>query len=189
MFVSFEKFQLGVWKFSNHTLTTASGRNVHNGTCESYHIWDCLCTWWAESSQWVNNIKYLDFLLWHTEHTYWTTSDSTELPENLLNYLRIYWTTWEFTELPHNLLNYLRIYWTTSQFTELPQIFTELPQIFTELPGFLQVKIIELPGPAEVYYELSNNCTPWSSCMKLGQYLYELNYVSTGAAAYFHNQE
>ena len=116
-------------------------------------------------------IKYLDFLLWHTEDIYlriywttwavsiyWTTSESTELPENLLNYLRIYWTTWEFTELPENLLNYLgnywttwKFYWTTWEITELPENFTELPQIFTELPGFLQVQIIVLPGPAEVY--------------------------------------
>ena len=108
-------------------------------------------------NEWM--IKYLRFpTLTHRTHLlnylrfYWTTWEFTELPQNLLNYLTIYWTTWEFTELPHNLLNYLRIYWTTSQFTELPQIFTELPQIFTELPGFLQVKIIELPGPAEVYY-------------------------------------
>ena len=93
---------------------------------------------------------------------YWTTSESTELPENLLNYLRIYWTTWEFTELPENLLNYLGNYWTTWEFywttweiTELPGNFTELPQIFTELPGFLQVQIIVLPGPAEVYYVLN----------------------------------
>ena len=100
-------------------------------------------------------IKYLDFLLWHTEdiylRIYWTTWASTELPQNLLNYLRIYWTTSESTELPENLLNYLRIYWTTWEITELPENFTELPQIFTELPGFLQVQIIVLPGPAEVY--------------------------------------
>ena len=31
----------------------------------------------------------------------------SELPQNLLNYLRIYLTTLEFTELPLNLLNYL----------------------------------------------------------------------------------
>ena len=72
-------------------------------------------------------IKYLDFLLWHTEdiylRIYWTTWTSTELPQNLLNYLRIYWTTWEFTELPGKLLNYLKIllnylgnYWTTWEF-------------------------------------------------------------------------
>ena len=75
----------------------------------------------------------------------------TELPQDLLNYLRIYWTTSEFTELPQNLLNYLRIYWTTSEFTELPRNFTELPKSFTELPGFLEVQIQVLPGTAEVY--------------------------------------
>ena len=142
---------------------------MYNGLCEYYHIWDCFCTWWTGSSQWTND-KILGFpTLAHRRHLpqnllnylsiYWTTSESTELPENLLNYLRIYWTTWEFTELPENLLNYLgnywttwKFYWTTWEITELPENFTELPQIFTELPGFLQVQIIVLPGPAEVYY-------------------------------------
>ena len=41
--------------------------------------------------------------------------------------LRIYWTNSESTELPGNLLNYLRIYWDTSDIIELPLIFTELP--------------------------------------------------------------
>ena len=44
------------------------------------------------------------------------------------------------TELPQNLLNYLRTYRTTTE-------FTELPQNFTELPGFLVVQICVLPGP------------------------------------------
>ena len=141
-------------------------KNLHcqRGTKQKYTLTGANHSQIHTISQRVNE-KILRFpTLTHRTHLlnylrfYWTTWEFTELPQNLLNYLTIYWTTWEFTELPHNLLNYLRIYWTTSQFTELPQIFTELPQIFTELPqiltelpGFLQVKIIELPGPAEVY--------------------------------------
>ena len=40
---------------------------------------------------------------------YWTTLGSTELPQNLLSYLRIYCATSEFTVLPQNLLCYLGI--------------------------------------------------------------------------------
>jgi len=89
-------------------------------------------------AEWM--IKYLD--THNAEYIYWATSEFTELPQNLLSYLRIYWATSDFTELPHDLLSYLRFYWATSDFTELPQIllsylrfywatsdFTELPQI------------------------------------------------------------
>ena len=113
---------------------------MYNGLCEHYHIWDCFCTWRTGSSQW-RMIKYLDFLLWHTEdiylRIYWTTWASTELPQNLLNYLRIYWTTSESTELPENLLNYLKIYWTTWEITELPENFTELPGKLLNYLGIL----------------------------------------------------
>ena len=146
---------------------TTSGRNVQWTLWTLSHLRLFLHLMDRELT--ITNDKILGFpTLTHRRHLpqnllnylsiYWTTSESTELPENLLNYLRIYWTTWEFTELPENLLNYLgnywttwKFYWTTWEITELPENFTELPQIFTELPGFLQVQIIVLPGPAEVY--------------------------------------
>ena len=179
MFVSFEKFQLSGWNFSKElivcftiahlsvTKVATSGRNVQWTLWILSHLRLFLHLMDRELT--ITNDKILGFpTLTHRRHLpqnllnylsiYWTTSESTELPENLLNYLRIYWTTWEFTELPENLLNYLgnywttwKFYWTTWEITELPENFTELPQIFTELPGFLQVQIIVLPGPAEVY--------------------------------------
>ena len=91
-------------------------------------------------AEWM--IKYLD--THNAEYIYWATSEFTELPQNLLSYLRIYWVTSDFTELPQNLLSYLRFYWATSD-------FTELPQNFTELPGFSGVRVCVLPDPVEVY--------------------------------------
>ena len=62
----------------------------------------------------------------------------------------IYWTTSEFTVLPQNLLSDLRIYCPTSE-------FTVRPQRFTVRPGFLEVQILVLPDPAEVYYKICVN--------------------------------
>ena len=58
----------------------------------------------------------------------------------------IYWTTSDFTVVPQNLLSDLRIYCSTSE-------FTVRPQSFTVRPGFLEVQILVLPELAEVYRE------------------------------------
>ena len=60
----------------------------------------------------------------------------------------IYCPTSEFTVRPQNLLSDLRIYCPTSE-------FTVRPQSFTVRPGFLEVQILVLPDPAEVYYNVS----------------------------------
>ena len=82
-----------------------------------------------------------DQILRHTEYK----NTSTEPPQILLYYLRINCTTSEFTVRPQNLLSDLRIYCPTSE-------FTVRPQSFTVRPGFLEVQILVLPDPAEVYY-------------------------------------
>ena len=55
------------------------------------------------------------------KYIYWTTSDFTVLPQNLLSDLRIYCPTSEFTVRPQNLMSDLRIYCPTSEFTVRPQ--------------------------------------------------------------------
>ena len=114
----------------------------HHGLCISYN------TRWAACLQWM--FKYSD-----TQNTkirqlnhlrfYCPTSDFTVRPQNLQYDLRIYSTTSESTVRPQNLQYDLRIYSTTSE-------FTVRPQSFTVRPGFLEVQILVLPDPAEVYY-------------------------------------
>ena len=61
-------------------------------------------------------------------------------------------STSEFTKVLQIILKYFRFYWSTSAFSEVLQNFTELLQIFTELLGVLEVQILVLLDPAEVYY-------------------------------------
>ena len=94
----------------------------------------------ACATQWIFHEFSWGKYIWGWLNPAFLPGNSTELPQDLLSYLRIYWATSEFTELPEKLLSYLRIYWATSEFTVLPQNLLCYLGILLNYLGFWKFK-------------------------------------------------